>query len=180
MFALRCCKIPTPGVSTRYDTLVSPSNVISRYWRRIAGHHDDIVDFAWAPNSQFYASCSKARNVMENPGHFRESQRWWRMWIGCLFWKGLNVSIWGVERFPRWEWRISCWIENTLPETNISPESWMVGILTTLLLGPGTCSGAFAVSFGGWVDVNWPGGCQRLVFAEWGRKPHTPTSTRMY
>lgn len=31
--------------------------------QRIAGHHDDIVDFAWAPNSQFYASCSKDGTV---------------------------------------------------------------------------------------------------------------------
>ena len=28
---------------------------------RLAGHHDDVVDLAWAQNSQFFASCSKAR-----------------------------------------------------------------------------------------------------------------------
>ena len=36
----------------------------SETWRlrwRLAGHHDDVVDLAWAQNSQFFASSSKAR-----------------------------------------------------------------------------------------------------------------------
>lgn len=31
--------------------------------KRLAGHHDDVVDLAWAQNSQFFASCSKDGTV---------------------------------------------------------------------------------------------------------------------
>ena len=59
------------------------------FWR-IAGHHDDIVDFAWAPNSQFYASCSKARNLIENRKF---------LVVRDDAWMSQEVSKWGILGF---------------------------------------------------------------------------------
>ena len=50
---LPACEIAMAGT-------VEPSETWRLRWR-LAGHHDDVVDLAWAQNSQFFASCSKAR-----------------------------------------------------------------------------------------------------------------------
>lgn len=50
---LPACEIAMAGT-------LEPSETWRLRWR-LAGHHDDVVDLAWAQNSQFFASCSKAR-----------------------------------------------------------------------------------------------------------------------